>query len=676
MAGTEYASKTPLAVVERPKYSDAEKQFMTTWQRRLESSRTQREQNHPEFDAMTYSEWWDSNEKGANTFVEPKRNAEDSNYVSGTIRQKLLAFLAALVNLNLSPDVSAFDENNMEVSKLGNVMEDAIYKSEEIDEDEEKKMLRQYELLKHGTVFVEELWDEKFIKDKRIVGNRAFDGKLDGITWTSKIKRYFAKPTRNVLNSLTVYLGNIRQYNIKLQPYLFTVEIKDYPETEAIFGKWDRWKFVAQVLAPVSNAGTRSIYDNNWRLISGIDPGYCEIIRFQDKWDNCFGIIINGVLMTPPGLPLPWGYNEYNIEQQNLEPIHANFAYGNSLVHKMKTQVGLVDEMKRLAVLKTQKSFAPTVLNLSGRVLSRSIYQPAKIITGIADGSVKPLFPTDAQGVQNAELAMIKVLMDDINSNSLNPVAQGQDPGGDPTATQILEVQRQAKIMLGLTIFACSLLEQKIAWLRLYNLLKNWFEPIDERVDETRQMLVKHYRTITREAAIPGEGMGNRMVIPMTDPLQTEPDNEEFQKMKQEYPEVSDQSIQTKLNEDRATKLSGKPTRITYINPEEVVSSRWQWQMVVRPREKTTSEMAKLMFRGMLNDAQYFEADLNMQYLEERFAQVWQEDANKLFNRNPGVTQPPVPGVPQGPGEKPQGGPGLPTGGAAQSKTVSNALKQ
>src|SRR3990167_5733014 len=72
-----------------------------------------------------------------------------------------------------------------------------------------------------------------------------------------------------------------------------------------------------------------------WRLLDMQDD-YVEIIRYQDKWNNEFAVLVNGVLMTPVGLPLPWGYEDYNIAQQNLEPIHAKFALGKSLVFKIR----------------------------------------------------------------------------------------------------------------------------------------------------------------------------------------------------------------------------------------------------------------------------------------------------------------------------------------------------
>ena len=49
--------------------------------------------------------------------------------------------------------------------------------------------------------------------------------------------------------------------------------------------------------------------------------------------------------MLPLGFPFPWGYNDYNVTQQNFEPIRENFAYGRSFVATVKANVALFDEM-------------------------------------------------------------------------------------------------------------------------------------------------------------------------------------------------------------------------------------------------------------------------------------------------------------------------------------------
>lgn len=610
--------------IDPPVYSDDEETYLRNLRKRMETARNNRDTQHTEFDGMSYVEYYNLNERLANTFIEPKKNKEDSNFQSGIIRSKLFALLASVVNLDLSADISAFDKNQMKIQALGDAMEDVILKTDELDNDDEKKLMRQYELLKQGSTFVEEIWDERTKKEKKMDGK--FAGKLN-VKWNTKIKKAFAHPSRNIIQGINVYLGDITKYNMTDQPYVFTVDSMPYSEAETIFRDWDRWENVPKKLQTATelNQASTSI---NWRLLDTQD-NYVEIIRYQDKWENEFAVLINGVLMSPPGLPLPWGYEDYNIAQQNLEPIHAKFAYGKSLVFRIRNKVAILDEMMRLAVLKTQKSFMPPYLNISGRILSNRVFMPGKISHGIPPNTLMPINDRETQGLTSAEQGMINEMLQSIDNETTSPTFQGQQSTGNPTATEIIELQRQAKQMLGLTIFAMSMLEWKLNWLRLQNLLTNWFNPIDEVVDEARGEIQAKYREISVKRPIENEGMGTRMVIPT-----------------EKIP--SSQAIMQA--EDIYSKEQGTPVRLIFLNPEEVKSSKLCWQMVVTPREKKTSETSKLMFRAFMQDV--LPLGPNMDYLKERLATTWGENPQKLFAQNPQqpmeAGQPGQPGQPQG----------------------------
>jgi len=607
-----------------PKYDDETKKYISDVKKRLELARDLRNKPHSEFDGMTYVQYHESNEKGANTYIEPKKSKYDNNFQSGTIRSKLMTLLSSISNLNLSPDISAFDTDDVEINRLGNAMEQIIFKTEELEGDEEKKILRQYELLKQGTVFVEEVWKEQY---KMVnTSKKKFDGKLEG-EWNKKLKKCLPQPERNIISGLGVYLGDIRQYDIEKQPYIFTVEVMPYENAKKIFGKWDRWKYVPKKLVKDTQGDQNTLYGWN---ITEVEDNNVEIIKYQDKPNNEYAIFINGILMTPKGLPFQWGWEGYNITQQNLEPITQTFAYGKSLVARLKANTAILDEMLRLAVLKTQKSFTPPYFNMSGRVLSSKIFMPGVITKGISTNQVMPANAHETTGVTTPELMMIDKLQQTNDFNSVSPSFQGQQTNGEQTATEVLTVQKQAKAAIGLMVNMCSLLEWKLSWLRLFNILENWFNPIDQVVDETRTALRNKYRIVNRETPIEGEGIGRTMVIP----------DDEVHPAQEIYDE-----------EENIKKRTGTPTRIIYVNPKIVKSSKLVWQVVVRPREKMTSELGKLMTERFIQMAMTF-PNANYDELAKIFAESWEKNPAKLFNRGTAAPQEPTPqgsqkGVPE-----------------------------
>ena len=615
MAKNKKEEKSPLLIkkdeiIKKPKYTEDEEFYLSSLKERMENARDNRDQSHDEFDGMDYVTYYDTNERLANTFIKPKINKEDSNFQSGTIRQKLFSLLSAIVNLNLTGDISAFDQDGFEIQQLGDGMEDIILKTNELDGDDEKKLMRQYELLKHGSVFVEEIWSEKQKVIKK--PNKKFDGSLKDFDFTQATKKAFARPTRNLIPGVNVYLGDITVYgNTQEQPFIFTVDVMPYSKAKEIFGKWERWEFVPKKIERIAPEGESTI-NKDWTLLEDVKQGNVEIVRYMDKPNNEFAIILNGVLMTPVGMPFPWGYEDYNIEQQNLEPIHSKFAYGKSLVARTKQKVELLDEMMKLAVLKTQKSFMPPYLNISGRVLSSRIFMPGKISHGIPPNSLVPISDKEGQGVTQSEFNMISEIQRSIDAETVSPVFSGQSPGGDPTATEIIEVQRQARMMLGLSIFAMAMLEWKLEWLRLKNVLANWFDEEDQIVDKARDVMRSKFRKVSTPQMVEGEGMGRRIVIPT-----------------KEIP--SGQAIME--TEDRLSKEQGMPIRIIFLNPEEVTNSKLIWQIVVIPKERKTSEVEKLLFRAFMQDILPLQP--NMEYLKERAASVWGENPAKLFGKGP-----------------------------------------
>ena len=306
--------------VETPDYKESEKTAIGVLQKRLNMARDNRNSKRDEFDGMDYLTWYDTNERLANTYVGARKNKADTDYQSGTVRQKLFAFLATINKMNLKPDVSAFDKNELRQEDMGNAMTDILRKTEELDGDDEKQLHRQYELLKQGTVFVEELWVERKRTEKKLEGK--FTGKLD-VKWASKQISLVSNPERTILYGPGVYLGDMSVFDIKNQPFVFTRDVIPYEKAKQIFGKWDRWKFVSKKKKSFNESDEGGIYNNAWRL-DEVEPDRVEVIRYFDKPNGEFQILLNGVLMLKLGFPLtevsPSG--EYPIVQQILEIIH------------------------------------------------------------------------------------------------------------------------------------------------------------------------------------------------------------------------------------------------------------------------------------------------------------------------------------------------------------------
>ena len=604
-------------------YTDDEIKYRGDLLRKIERSNQIHESPQDYFDLMPRSEWWRDNERRASQFLKPRVNKEDTVVTTGVTRQKMLSLAAIVNNLNLSSDISAYNKDDFEISGLGEALEAIIDKTKEIDHDDEKKFLRTIELLKQGEVYVEDVCITPTQVQKKL--NKKFDGTLKNVKWDKKIIKMNSKLTRNIIHPLNVFLGDITQFDIQNQPYIFTVRVMSYAEAESLYGDWDRWKFVSydrKYFSPNLDRGI-SEYNRGWTL-SLMQNGQVEEIKFQNRFTNEYMIMLNGVMMLPIGFPLPWDFGLYNIEHQVLEPFSPFFYGGKSLPSKFKTLDSTADEFLRLMILKTQRSFIPPIANMTGKILSARMFLPGKITNGIDAAQIKPMFEK-LDGVNATEYQAFNLIKGMIDESSINPQYQGNTGAPGTTATEVLTVQKNAEVMTGNLIFAASMLEKKLDYLRIHNVIQNYFDPVDTKVDDVRNMLVSVYRTVSSEGTIPGKGKGNR-IVKLIDKSMQMPEPEEIG-----------------AAENQLEEKTGTPTKMFVLNVDEVrklhEACDLTWRITVIPKPKKSTELDKLMFRNKIIDLSMFQADLNIPYLEEQAAIMWDENPSKLFkSKGEGVT--------------------------------------
>jgi hypothetical protein len=149
-------------------YTDQENKYIGTLLGLMIKAKMERDTPRIEFNGMTYLEWFRNNEAIANTTIIRDQVNKELPIYSGTIEQKLLAVLAEVNRLNLTGETRVFDKESNELQELGMAITDIVHKTEEIEGDTEKKLIRQLELLKQGTVFIQDNWVKRWKTEKKI----------------------------------------------------------------------------------------------------------------------------------------------------------------------------------------------------------------------------------------------------------------------------------------------------------------------------------------------------------------------------------------------------------------------------------------------------------------------------------------------------------------------------
>lgn len=627
--------------VEMPSYTDAEKLQLSALQIRLFRAQQARDTNHPELNDQTYIQNYENNERIANTYVKGKKFEGDIQIASGTVEQKMFSVLAEVNRLSLSPQVIAFDEDSEELKSLGLAMTDVLFETAKREHDDEKRLVRQMELLKQGTVFVQEQWIKRWKKVKSGI-DKSKIGKFQGVDWKEQLKLAWEGPERNVLYAPGVYLGNIKEPDSKKQPYIYTHKLTSYEEAKSRYGMkdadgndvWERWKYVPRNrttrmtdLADMTNNMNRA-----W-TVTNVQQDEVEEIHYQDKFNDEYQIFLNGIPMLPIGFPLsvisPGG--EYNIDYQLYQYINPFFAYGRSFVQKVKEQSDILDELLKLLIIKTRKSIHPPYANSSGRVISSRVLMPGRITMGIDAGSLQAI-GQEGQGVISSEFQMYKLLQDNIDENTVSKQFTGQQGKAGQTATETNVLQAQAQKVLSLTIFSAMNLEMKLGYLRLWNVLENYFEPFDTRYNDMKQDIEEVFRITSRSNVelASGDVRGTRQIIPTTGELPSPMDIRE-EELFEGVPNGPVGSRQM-TRED----IGLPPINKIYLDPTRLKKATIFWYIDVDTKEKETSNVEKLMFREELADIALLMnmgARPNIESLQSQHALVWNRRKEKLFDK-------------------------------------------
>ncbi len=598
---------------------------------RLTSAQQARDRVWPELNNKTYLNFFEENEKIANTIVDNAKNDGEPKFSTGTIEGKLNTLLSHIDNLNLTPDVIAYAKDDSLLRSLGIGLTDIMERLSENDGgdeggDQEKRMLRQKELLKQGTVFVHRHWCTKKQLRKKIKG--AFNGRFRGFDYESELTKVFEGLETNLLYAPSVYLGDITKFSMEDQPYFFISEQMHKDKAGELFNTFENWGFVkagnyVNTGLTSEQVGSRTLFDGKFRL-NTLPNTDVEVVRYYDQTNDEFQIMVNGVMMLPIGFPLsavtPNG--KYNVTKQVLYPINAQFAYGKSFVSSgdVYELSKVLDEMLRLFVMKTRKSITPPYTNTSGKVISRKSLMPGNISMGIPPGALQPI-GNESQGVTAGEFQVYKEILDRIEKSTVSPIFQGQFGKSGATATEVMEVQRQARLALGIIISACTMLEVKLGYISLWAIMANFFKPIGEYLDEGG-IARKEYRKTSKDTDIEMSGKGTRRIIPIDGDL---PSSAIIRQM-----EIMDE------------KETGYPSERIYISPAKLRSYQMKFKIVVAPKERVSSAYDKVLFKEMIGDAiglVNLGAKPNVQGMQMEWGRVHGVDSSKFFSDTGGTTQ-------------------------------------
>lgn len=584
----------------------------------MSKARDDREAPHPEFDGMTYSQYYDTNKRADLSYIPPKKNKMDKRIVTGYTREKDNTMLSALLSFNFQPDITVYDDSEMIFPMLGNQMEDVVKKTRELEEYDSKRPLIYRELVAQGDVFVEEIWKCTYLpstvnESKWKPGDSIEKAEFKNMLKPIKIELCSVKKHEGK----NVYLGNFFEEDYENQDIIATYELLPRTVAQSVYGTWDRWDSVPYAVDETSVVFDQGLTYSNWNM-TRVSKDYVGVLKIQLPKLNRYMIMLNGVMMLPINFPLteisPFGGT--TIVQQGLERIQG-CAYSKGQPAKTKVDQEVHDEFLRLMILGMQQSRTPSLAYRGKKALDSRIYQPGYILNNMRSGDLNPVLPDNQ--LKPADFSMYQLIKQNIDDKTINATFSGEDQGGNKTATQILQEKQAQLLKLGLNFDAVKNLEKRLVWARIGNIIKNYPKPVDKNADPVANVISDVYRQFSLKSSSP-EGRESINIYRFTD---------------KEFPPVRGiQKEQEELKE-----YYGKPASISYFNVSEFAKLlKYRWIVNIIPTQDNSDQIETELFVSKITQAQaiFGAQSLNYEYLKERFAVKIKEDPSRFFMEDGG----------------------------------------
>lgn len=618
-------------------YSDAETQYHRDVLLAVRNARDVREQARPEFNDMSYSTAIDKDYKVDLAYVPEAKNKDDNRIVSGMSREKVTTAVSVALSYDFDTECLAFDKDDQIMKGMSDASTDLVDKANRLQLWAQERAQVYRGMVALGTFFTLEVQEFPTKNYKSNIPLGSF-GKIN-VIWDDRTRKGDVQFRTVTLDPRMVLVGNPNEPSLQKQPYVVLSRVVSETEARALFGSWDRWKYVPTRNEQVTYAGggedAFATYKSKYSISKdNLTEGQVEILYFMRSLEmgNELALYLNGTAMLPikvkgqnaltkeytvSGFPLTsWSHSgEYPIVDWHFERIY-NFFYSKGMPAKTKFDQDVLDFWWQFLVRKIKRSADPTLINNSGVQITNDMLQPKTIISDIRPNSLMPLLPPEMiQGLTNGDVSFTEMLKKEIDEKTMSREFAGETQNQYQTAKQFTENQKSQLLKLGALTDGIIRGEMKRADLLLRNsIIPYWYTKQDKeaRSEKIANGVAEIYDSFT---------------------LNKEDKQGKYNKVINIGSISGADSFDIMAREDMEEKRTGVRNRYTYLDPDEYDFMRTLFYWRVKPREKDNDALKRAVgIQDIATAMNLFPQEVDREKLKQKFARDRNDSYDDWFS--------------------------------------------
>ena len=571
------------------------------------------------------SYWNDARKRFNGVLMSPASTSSNdwkSKYVSDTTRTKIIGLAAHLVSMYMSPSIVAQNSKQMEDKIAALFLKDYVEYSLEKEKWTVKQLWAIITVLTEGTCTFEENYGCQYQDVKDITdidyktGEVKWDWKKNMEVWKGA---FFEIVPNDMLLLPDPYLRDIQD-----QDYVIRYYRMSHTRATKFFGMYPNWDKVKK------GAVTEWAYETDtFKRLSSIVHLKEEEVFIVKRYrlsDDSLDIIANGEQLTAVGnpIPRPTKRKRYPFVRSFAEPIDNDFFMGKSMTDRLQKEQDAIDLLMRIFINREFLKNVPPVTTTNEALLNEDLIIPGNVIHGSKTDSTQViggLFSQMDNGLQN----LIQFLQKGADESSINALQLGQSPaGGNPTATQTLQMAKNAQILLNM----------------FNELQRHAVSALTEmRVDTLLWMLDKEdmSRITIHDRILKNGRKGSRAYF--------------FENGLAKTSESNKEKVSTALG--KFEKANDKMDAVA-IDPEALAELDYYVRIDAEPQPRRTDDLNKIIATEKFNTYALHPEIFNLEPAAEDLAMVFGDDPDEVVKEAQPIP-PTMPGQPQGM-PTPQGG--------------------